>query len=160
MNIYTVTIPDAQSITNANGDYVILECTCADDVPITVLGWELDVLSELGEAQEENLRIKIGRGYATTGNGTATTARPLDPATAAAVGTYEVAGSTPTSAGTEILLGTLGLSVRPGTGSQMGPLPDGFGFKTNQTAGLLSIILTTAVTDDLTLSGFFWVGEG
>lgn len=160
MNIYTLTIPDASSITNANGDYAILEITAADDVPVTILGWELDVLSELGEAQEENLRIKIGRGYATTGNGTATTPRPCDPVTAAAAGTYELIGSTPPSAGTELLLGTFGLSVRPGTGSMMGPLPDGFGFRTTQAAGLLAVILTTAVTDDLTLSGFFWVGEG
>jgi hypothetical protein len=42
----------------------------------------------------------------------------------------------------------------------MPPLPDGFGFKTTQAAGLLVVNITTAVADDLTISGFFWVIEG
>lgn len=152
---YTVAF-DQQTIASASGDYDLFELAPATQKPIAIMGWDLMVKSELGEAQEEQLAISIVRGNTTTGNGTSTTPRPLDDADAAASFTAKTAGSTPATAGTAVTLYASGFNVRAG-GVIM--LPEIMRPICRNGSGFLCVRLTTAAADDLTLSGTLWVLE-
>jgi len=146
---YTVEF-EAQTIASASGDYDIFEFDAATDKPIELVALQLGQSSELGDAAEEQLRIRIIRGHTTSANGTSTTPRPVSPADAAAGFTAEVIGSTIASAGTAVNLMSDTFNVR--AGFQWGPVPHGMGFWTSG-SDLLTVRLMAAVADDLTLSG-------
>lgn len=152
--MYTVQFENG-AITNASGDYDLLELDAATDLPIELVGWKITVLSELQEDQEEWLRVSVIRGNTTTGNGTATTPRPVSPADAAASFVAETLSSTPASAGTAVTLDSFGLNVRAGDSLI---LPEGIGYWTSG-AALLCVRLNAAVVDDLMMSATFWVRE-
>jgi hypothetical protein len=153
--VYTVEF-DNQTIANASGDYDLVELTPADDKPIRVLRTQLDVTSELGDAQEEHGRLRWIRGHATTGNGTATTPRPVDPNDAAAGFTAETIGSTIASAGTAINHSSDGFNVRAGYtidyDEKTAP-------KASQADTLLVLRWMNTATDDLSISGTITVEE-
>ena len=155
-NYYTVEF-EAQTIATASGDHDLFEIQPADDRPVGIYGMELVVTSELAEAQEEWLRLRIIRGHTTTGNGTATTPRPLDPNGGTAAFTAETVATTIASAGTGVNLLSTGMNVR--IGYSIGPLPSEAEFRSNLAAGFLSVRLMAAVTDDVTMSGTLWVVE-
>lgn len=154
--MYTVTFT-AQSFTTANGDYDFVELTPADDRPIELCGWDISVKSEVGDTQEEFLDVTIVTDNATTGNGTSTTPRPLDPRDGAAGFTAEVVSSTPASTGTEILVYATNVPVRGGTGLVL--IPEQFRPKVDQADVMMCVRLETALADDATLSGTFFVRE-
>ena len=65
--MYTVT-GNALTITAAGTDSDLIELTAVDDKPIELVGLAIFITSELQEAQEEWLNLKIIRGHATSGS--------------------------------------------------------------------------------------------
>lgn len=153
--IYTVEF-EAQTIATASGDYDLFELDAATDKPIELVEIVLGQTTELAEAQEEQLRLRVIRGHATTGNGTSATPRPLSSVDTAAGFTAKTVGATIASAGTPVNLFSDVWPVR--AGYQWGPRPQGFGIWTSG-ADLLVVRLMAAVTDDLTASGTVTVIE-
>lgn len=152
--VYTVSFT-AQTIASASGDYDFFELDAAAEKPIEIVAVTLDNKSEVGDAAEEMVEYSIVRGNTTTGNGTATTARALDPSDGAASFTAETVGSTPASAGTALTLVSGCFNIRAGLQlifpPEMRPKTAG--------ADLLCVRLTTALADDATMSGTCWVRE-
>jgi len=146
---YTVEF-EAQTIAAASGDYDLFEFDATTDKPIELVAVQFGQSSELGDAAEEQLRVRVIRGHTTSSNGTSTTPRPVSPADAAAGFTAETVGSTIASAGTAVNLLSDTFNVR--AGFQWGPVPHGMGYWTSG-ADLLVVRLMAAVADDLTLSG-------
>ena len=93
---------------------------------------------------------------ATSGNGTSTTPRPMDPRDAAAGFTAETVGSTPASTGTEIFLHQDGFNSRAGLQiiwpPDMRPCVD-------QADTMICVRLETAVADDTAFAGTVYVRE-
>lgn len=152
--VYTVSF-DQQTIAAASGDYDLFELDAAADKPIEIVGLVLGNKSEVSDAQDEMLAYSIVRGNTTSGNGTSTTPQPTDPSDGAASFAAETVGSTPASAGTPVTLMSDTFNVRAGVPHMF---PSEMRFKTAG-AALLCVRLTTAVADDLTLSGTLWVRE-
>jgi hypothetical protein len=152
--IYTVAF-DQQAFTNALGDYDFFELDPATDKPIKIVAIFIGNKSEVGDAGEEMVAWSIVRGNTTTGNGTATTPRPLVGADAAAGFTAEVVASTPASAGTPLTLHADTFNIR--TGLQVIFPPDMR--PSSSGADLLCVRLLTALADDATLSGTVYVEE-
>jgi hypothetical protein len=148
---------EGQTVANASGDYDLFEVSPADDRPVALVALTLVVTSELAEAQEEWLRIAIIRGHSTGGNGSATTARPVNPTGAASGFAAETLATTPASAGTGVTLLADGFNVR--NGYSFGPLPLNFGFGCSQAQTTIVVRLMAAVVDDVTMSGTLWVAE-
>jgi len=153
--VYTV-IFDQQTIAAASGDYDLFEIVPADDKPIEIMGMTLGNKSEIGDAQDEMLAISIVRGNTTSSNGTSTTPQPLDPVDGAASFTAETIGSTPATAGTSVTLVADTFNVRAGVPYIF---PEAMRPKVSQANTGMYVRLTTAVADDLTLSGTLWVRE-
>jgi hypothetical protein len=153
--VYTV-IFDQQTIAAASGDYDLFEIVPADDKPLEVVALSLGNKSEVGDAQDEMLAYSIVRGNTTSSNGTSTTPQPTDPADPAASFTAETVGSTPATAGTSVTLIADTFNVRAGL---MLVLPEAMRPKVSQANTGLYVRLTTAVADDLTLSGTIWIRE-
>lgn len=153
--MYTIII-DNGAVAAASGDYDLLELDAAADKPLELVGIRIGQSTEFGDAQEEQLRINVVRGNTTTGNGTATTPRPVSPVDTAAGFVAETLATTPASAGTAVTLLADDYNVRQGY--EWGPVPQGFGFWTSG-AELLCVRLAAAVADDLSLSATFWVVE-
>lgn len=147
---YTVEF-EAQTIAAASGDYDLFEITPATNKPIELVALELGQSTELGDAAEEQLRLRIIRGHATSGNGTATTPRPVSPNDSAAGFTAETVGSTIASTGTAINLLSTTFNVR--SGYQWGPVPNGMGIWCSAGETTIVVRLMAAVADDLTMSG-------
>lgn len=154
--LYSVPI-DNGSITNANGDYEFLELDPAAEKPIEICGWDFGQLTELGEAQEEQLRCGIYRGNTTDGTG-GSSVTPVDMAMCgvAAGFTADVLRTAIASGGTSTLLWAFSFPVR--VGHQWGPVPEGYGFF-HAGANLLVMRLIAAVADDLTFHGSIMVRE-
>ena len=146
--LYTVEF-EAQTIAAASGDYDLFEFDAATDKPIELKSLVLKTTSELQEAQEEWLRIRIIRGHTTSGNGTATTPRPLSPVDTAAGFAAETVGATIASAGTAVNLWSDAFQVRAGYELFRAPLE---GFWASG-ADLLVVRLMAAVADDVTMTG-------
>lgn len=152
--VYTVVF-DQQTIAAASGDYDFFELDAAAEKPIEIVGLEIGNKSEVGDAQEEMVAYSIVRGNATSGNGTATTPRALDPSDGAASFTAETVASTPASAGTALPLVTSTFNIRAGLFIMY---PELMRPKTSG-ADLLCVRLLTALADDATMSGTVWVRE-
>lgn len=152
--VYTVAF-DQQSFTNANGDYDFFELDAAAGKPIEIVALFIGNKTEVGDAQEEMVAWSVVRGNTTTGNGTTTTPRPLDPSDGAASFGAEVVASTPAAAGTALTLHADTFNIR--TGLQL-VFPPEMRPKTAE-ADLLCVRLLTALTDDATLSGTCYVRE-
>lgn len=159
---YTVEFENA-TIAAASGDYDLFEIAPASNKIIVIEGIELVTTSELQEAQEEWLRIRgifLPTTF-TTGNGTATTPRPLaqnDAACGAAVET--VATTVATTSGTALNLLSTAFQVRAGYKEWFPPdkeivvARDG---SNNATAFVLRLM--AAVADDVSMSGTMWIRE-
>lgn len=152
---YTVEF-EAQAIATASGDYDLFELDPAADKPIELVEIWLGQSSDLQEAQEEQLRLRIIRGHATTGNGTSTTPRPASPADAAAGFAAETVGATIASAGTAVNLASMTWNIR--NDFVWGPRPQGMGLWSSG-ADLLVVRLMAAVADEITMSGYIGVYE-
>lgn len=152
--MYTV-VGENISVTNANGDADFLELDAATDLPVELVGWKIMFTSEVQEAQEEWLRFKVIRGHTTTGNGTATTPRPVSVADAAASFTAKIYGATIASVGTAVDLDSFAVQVRAGDAMI---LPEGMGYWTSGSS-LLVVRLMAAPADDALCNMTFWVRE-
>lgn len=93
----------------------LFELSPADDRPIRLLGLFLGQTTELGDAAEEQLELRIIRGHTTSGSGgSSATPAPLSPADAAAGFAAEVLNTTLASAGTGAVLWADSWNVRAG----------------------------------------------
>jgi hypothetical protein len=153
--VYTVVF-DQQTIAAASGDYDLFEITPADDRPIEIVAVWITCKSELGDAQEEQIAWSIVTDNATSGNGTSTTPRPLDPRAGAASFTAEVVASTPASTGTPIATVADCFNVRVGLHEI---LPDAMRPRADQADTMLCVRMLTALTDDAVFSGTLFVRE-
>jgi len=152
--VYTISFNE-QTIAAASGDYDLFEISVADDKPVEIIALSLGNKSEIGDAQDEMLAYSVLRTTSTTANGTAATPQATDPSDGAASFTAEVLATAISTGGTETFLMRDTFNVRAGL---MLVLPEVMRIKAAQ-ATLLVVRLTTAVADDLTLSGTLWVRE-
>lgn len=155
--IYTCEF-EAQSVTNANGDYELFEFDPGSDRPIELVGLFLGVTSEVASsvAEEEMLRLRIIRGHTTDGTGGASaTPRPVDPDDAAATFTCDTLRTAIASAGTAVNLHSDVWNIRMPYQLWW---PEGCGPRSSG-AALLVVRLMAAVTDDVTMSGTAYVRE-
>lgn len=153
--VYTVSF-DQQTIANASGDYDLFELVPVDDRPIELVALFLGNKSEIADAQDEMLAYSIITDYTVSSNGTSATPRPLDPRDGAAGFTAETVGATVANTGTPITVISDTFNVRAGL--QL-VLPEFMRPKVDQGDTAMYIRLTTAVADDLTLSGTAFVRE-
>lgn len=133
--------------------------TPADDKPVAIYGVTLDNVggtADMGDAQEEGLRLIITRGYATTGSG-GTAPTPASPAKDAAAGfTARVNDTTVATAGTAVTLWPFGWNPRvPGREF----LPEEAWCHASQADGIMVVRLVAAPADSFQCSGCLWVVE-
>lgn len=161
--IYTAEFENV-TITNAGGDNTIWEIDPAADKPVKLLGMSFEVTSELAEAQEEWLRMRIIRyigGTFTSSNGSAVTPRPQDELnTVAFAGAVEHNGTTvASSSGTTQNLHSFAIPVRGGYGPIF--FPPEYRHKVLGVAqSALVINCLAAPTDDVSLTSTLWLEEG
>jgi len=153
--VYTVEFENI-TLANASGDIDILSIDAATDKPTAIKTIVLKTTSELAEAQEEWLRLRVIRGHTTVGSGgSSATARPLSANDSAYGGTVRTNDTTIASAGTAVNLWSDALQVRNGYELWLPP-EDWF-----WTAGadLLVVRLMAAVTDDVVCNGSITIVE-
>lgn len=156
--VYTVTF-DQQTIAAASGDYDLFEISPVANKSVEIVALSLGNKSEIGDAQDEMLAYSIIRGYTTSGTGTAATGLPLDASDPSASFAAEVlAPTTLATGGTPLILMADTFNVRAGL---MLVLPPEMRPKCSAITAETRLVvrLTTAVADDLTLSGTIWVRE-
>lgn len=153
--VYSVSFA-ASSFTTANGDYDFFELTPVDDRPIEVVAIFIGNKSEVGDAQEEFVEWSIVTDNATTGNGTATTPRPMDPRDVAAGFTAETVASTTATTGTEIFVHQDTFNIR--TGLQV-IFPPEMRPKVDQADTMLCIRMEQGLADDASIAGTVYVRE-
>ena len=147
---YTVAF-DNVSWTNAGGTRDAFYLAPADDRPVVVTGFNLDQISDVGDAEEEMLRLTAIRGHTSVGSGgTAATARGLLPSAPSAAGTYRYNDSTVASGGTTQTLAAWAFNVRIGLPVVL--TPEQYIWVTQAQTSLV-IRLMAAPADDLTISG-------
>lgn len=161
MREYVVTAEN-QTVANASGDIDLVELDAATDKPIAILGFEIDQVgvADIGDAQEEFLRLAIVRGHTTSGSGGSSfTPLPMNPNDTAAGAAAEIHNTTVASAGTGVNLWAGSVGVRT-------PGPVVFGDSRNldlcpKTSGtsLIVVRLMAAVADDITMSWTLWFVE-
>lgn len=133
------------------------EITPADDKPCKVVGLFLGQSSDAADAQDEQLAIRVIRGFTTSGSvGSAATPRPLNPSDTAAGFAAEVNNTTVATTGTTNDLHCDSFNVRAGY-----PLwiPDGLEWVVSQGQTSLVVRLITTPADSLTMSGTLYVVE-
>lgn len=150
--VYTVVF-DAVAITAAQDGF---EITPADDKPIEILRILMGQTSDSGDAQDEQIQMKIVRGNTTSGSGgTGPTPQPLSPGDAAAGFTAEVNNTTQASSGTAVTLVATAWNVRAGLDLWFAEDERPRASQTNTTIR----IALTAPADSLTTSATIWVRE-
>lgn len=160
--LYTATFDG--TVTAAGGDTTLWEIDPAADKPVTILGMEFEVTSEIAEAQEEWLRCEIIRyigGTFTSSNGSAVTPRPQDELnTIAMAAAVEANGTTiASSTGTTQSLQKFGLNVRGGYGPVF--IPPEYRHKVLGVANSAIVInMLNTLADDITLVSTLWLLEG
>lgn len=142
---------DGLSVTNANGTHDLFSILPAVDRPVRLHQVVLSVTSELGDAEEEQLRIGIGVGHTTApSGGTAGAGEPLISVNDAAdAATVRYGDTTIATAGTNVFRYHDAFNVR--TGWNYYPAPEHRIMVEN--AAYLVVRLMAAVTDDVTMSG-------
>lgn len=133
------------------------EITPADDKPVRILGLLLSQSSDVGDAAEEILRLKVIRGHSTSGSGgSAATPVPLSPADTAAGFTCETNNTTIASAGTAVDLLADAFNIRSGYAMWWTPETAPVVGQGNVSA---VVRLMAAPADALTMSGTLYVEE-
>lgn len=153
--IYTVSFENVS--VSAVQDF--LEFTPADDKPIELVGLFLGQAgnSDVGDAAEECLRLKVIRGNTTSGSGgSAPTPRPVKRSDSAAGFAAEVNNTTVATGGTAVELHCDSFNVRAGFQFwwPMGTEPD-----CSQGDTSLRVNLVGAPADAITLSGTAYIRE-
>ena len=156
--VYTVSF--AGTVTAAGGDTDWLELTPADDKPCRLRGWIIGQTTEVGDAAEENLRFSIILlpATVTSGNGTATTGRPMVDTAPAAGFAAETNGTTVgTTSGTALTLLELSWNERSSPWEFWFPEED-FSPTVRQASALVFRQQTT-LADDMTATATFFIEE-
>lgn len=153
MAMYTVEFENV-AVTAAQDFF---EISPGDDRPVRIAGLFLSQYSDLADAAEEILRVRIIRGHATSGSGgSAPTPRPLDERSAAAGFASEVNNTTIASAGTAVNLHSDAFNIRVGMGIWF---PPECRAKADQADGTIVVRLLAAPADSLSMSGTLYVEE-
>lgn len=151
------------TVVAASGDTDFIEITPADDKPIKLRGFSLGQSTEVGDAQEEGIRVSVIRLPATVtagsgANSTAKTPAPMDSADAAAGFTAKCNNAVvATTNGTAITLEELGWNERNTPYEHWYP-DDRFCPKAKQTE-VIVVRCQTTIADDMTFQGTFWIEE-
>jgi hypothetical protein len=157
--IYTLEFEN-QSITNAGGDRDLFYVAPADDKPIKIIGWHLAQFSDVKDAEEEVLRLRIIRGHATVGSGgtpfTNSALYRQNPSDVDAVFTARHNDTTIASAGTAFVERSFGYNVRIPMDII---LPERLWIPCTQVQGSVVMRLMAGPVDDLTMSGSLFVME-
>lgn len=133
------------------------EITPADDKPIEICGLFLSQSSDYGDAQAEQLPIRVIRGFTTSGSGgTATTPRPLNRSDSAAGFTAETMNTTGATTGSTVDLHADSVNAQVG---YMLWLPEGMEWEASQADTTIVIRLGATPADSLTWSGTLYVRE-
>jgi len=130
-----------------------------DDRPVILHAVFITQNSDVADAAEEMLTVKIIRGAATVGSGGSNpTARPLDSTDAAFGPTTNVRANdtTETSGGTPLDMHSEAFNIR--TGWAYIPTPE-MRIRTDEGDGFLAVALITVPADSLTMSGTMYVEE-
>jgi hypothetical protein len=155
--IYTVAFENG-TITNAGGDFDVFYLQPADDKPIRVLRVELDVTSEVGDTQEEHLRLAWIRGHTSAGSG-GTSATPLpkglNGGTVAGF-TARYLDGTIASGGTTKTWGATGMNERAGYACDY---DEKTAPECSQADTSLVLRSMGTVADDISINGTIWVEE-
>jgi len=153
---YTVEAENV-TLTTAGGDADLVELLPASNKPIQLYGIGIYITSEVQEAQEEWLRMRIIRGHTTSGStpNSSPTPRPLSPADSAAGFTAEIFNTTIASAGTAVNLHSFAVNVRAGYEIIA---PEGSGYWCAN-AELLVCRMMAGPADDVVANLTFWVLE-
>jgi hypothetical protein len=109
------TVSYTGTLTLSGGDADLFEISPADDKPCRLRGLILAQPSEVGDTQEEGLRISIIRlpATVTSGNGTSVTPAPIDSHAAAAGFAAEANGATvATTSGSAVIVEEAAWNVR------------------------------------------------
>lgn len=135
----------------------LIEISPADDHPIKLLGLFLSQSSEIGDAQEEMLRVQILRGYTVSGSGgSAQTPVPLDPGDTAASFAAEVNNTTVANTGSPVILHSESFNVRSGLAHYWTPET---ALIANQAGTTIAVRLLANPTDSVTINGTLYVEE-
>ncbi len=135
----------------------LFEIVPADDKPVRLLGIFLSQSSDVGDSEEEMLRIQVIRGHSTAGSGgTSVTPAPLDPTDAAAGFTAKTNNTTIASAGSPVVLHSESLNIRSGLG--MWWIPEAAP-RANQTQTTIVVRLLAAPADSVTMNGTLYIEE-
>jgi hypothetical protein len=136
----------------------LFEISPADDKPVLIHAIYLSQSTEVKDAEEEMLKVKIIRGHATGGSGgTAPTPAPLGSSAGAAAGfAAEVNNTTIASTGTAVDLHSESFNNRSGWVYIPTPEARPGASQTNTT---LVVRLTAAPADSTTMSGTIIVEE-
>lgn len=150
--IYAVTF-EGVAVTVAVDFFEVLPAT---QKPCKLLGLMLSQSSDVGDAAEEILRIKVIRGHTTSGSGgTAGTARPCNPADTAAGATVETCNTTIASVGTAVDLLADAFNIR--SGYQFWWTPETAPVVANAETAVVRLMAAPA--DSLTMSGTLYFEE-
>lgn len=150
--MYTVEFADV-AVTAAQD---LFEVVAAADSIVALHAIYINQNSDVGDAAEEMLTVKIQSGQTTSGSGgTAPTAVPLALGDAAFGGTVEVNNTTEASAGTIVDHHSDTFNIR--TGWQYIPTPEMR--KVLSPSGRMTITLITVPADSLTMSGTVYIEE-
>jgi hypothetical protein len=154
--MYSVTFA-ATTVAAASGDVDWFEISPADDKPIEIVGMEIDVTSELGDAAEEWVPFQILRGHTTGGSGgSAPTPVDLQLSGAAAGFAAEVLNTTVASTTTPLICHAGAVNVRAG---YVNWWPEGCGPMAGQGNTTIVVRQMAAVTDDVTMTGTLYIRE-
>lgn len=152
---YTVEFENV-TIAAASGDVDIFSLDAATDKPIAITGLVIKTTSELQEAQEEWLRLRVIRGHTTVGSGgAAPTPVPLSPSSGAAGVTSRTNDTTIASAGTAVNVHSDAMQVR--AGYEIWLPPEDWWWTSG--AALLVVRLAAAVADDVVANGTVYLIE-
>jgi hypothetical protein len=111
-HLFVVTFAAVSSGTAAQD---LVEVVAGADRRIIIHGWEIGQSTEAGDAQDEQLRLELIRGFTVSGSGGSSfTPLPLDPAMDAFEGTAEINNTTLANTGTAETMHATGFNVRAG----------------------------------------------
>jgi hypothetical protein len=157
--IYSV--PYSGTLTNAGGDSDLLEVLPADDKPVSLRGWSIGQISDVGDAASEGIRISVIRLPATVtsgSGGSAVTPVVMDSADVAAGAACEANNTTvATTSGTAVTIAEIGWLIQATPFEMWFPDP-AFAPKVKQGEGLV-VRCQTTVADDVTIACTFWIEE-
>ena len=135
----------------------LFELTPADDKPIGLLGIMLGNSTDFGDAQDENLRWSVIRGFTTSGSGgTAPTPNPVGRTDTAAGFAAEVNNTTKATTGTTKILHADAFNVRAGLAMFWTPETTP---QASQADTTLLVRLEAAPADSITFDGTLYVAE-